>query len=111
LKKKMYRVQIEVTTQQSGRIHLERESYTKAKECRLFSSAAPAVATVEANIAARERADRSRTQTGGKPTRGGQDMVCDVDGLPVENGASGLVWRVQYHHPLAFSTLAAEWRV
>src|SRR5260370_40580441 len=46
LKKKMYRVQIEVTTQQSGRIHLERESYRKAEECRLLSSAAPIVATV-----------------------------------------------------------------
>ena len=35
----MYRVQIEVTTQQSERIHLERESYSKAEECRLFSGA------------------------------------------------------------------------
>ena len=46
MKKEMYRVQIEVTTQQSGRIHLERESYRKTKECRLFSSTTPAVATV-----------------------------------------------------------------
>ena len=37
----MYRVQIEVTTRQSGRLHLERESYTKAKESRLFSSTGP----------------------------------------------------------------------
>ena len=111
MKKKTYRVQIEVTTQQSGRIHLDRESYTKAEECRLFSSATPVVATVETDIAARGSAQRTRPQTGGKPSRGEWDMVCDVDRLPVESGASGLVWGVQHDHPPALSTMAAEWRV
>ena len=51
----MYRVQIEVTTQQSERIHLERESYSKAEECRLLSGAKRVVATLEADFAARRK--------------------------------------------------------
>ena len=107
----MYRVQIEVTTQQSERIHLGRESYTKAEECRLFSGATPIVATVEADTAARRHTHRARAQTGGKPARREWDMVCDVDGLPMESGASRLVWRVQHNYPSALSEMAAERRV
>ncbi len=62
LKKKMYRVQIEVTKHQSERIHLERESYTKTEECRLFSRTTPIVAAIETDLAQRARAQRTRSQ-------------------------------------------------
>src|SRR5260221_8755052 len=65
LKKKMYRVQIEAAKPQIERIHLERESYTKARECRLFSGATSAVATTAKHIAVRSRVQRARAQTSG----------------------------------------------
>src|SRR5215813_888702 len=99
----MYRVQIEVTTQQSERTHLERESYPKAEACRLFCSATPVVATIEADFAERRSAQRTRTQESRKSTGGQWDLVRAVDGLPVESGASGLVWRVQHNYPSALS--------
>ena len=104
----MYRVQIEVAKHQSGRIHLERESYSKAEECRLFSSTRSIVATIEANTAAGRKTDWARTQASGKPAGGQWDMVRTVDGLPMESSASGLVWGVQYNPPSAFSGMAAK---
>ena len=90
----MYHVQIEVTTQQSERIHLERESYRKAEECRLFSRTASAVATIEADIAARRNTEKTGTQTSRSTTGHQWDMVCVVDRLPMESGEEGMVWRV-----------------
>ena len=74
----MYRVQIEVAKHQSGRIHLERESYTKAEGCRLFSGTKRLVATIEADIASRRRTQRTRAQADRQPTSGQWDLVCAV---------------------------------
>ena len=90
----MYHVQIEVAKQQSGRIHLYRESYRKAKECRLFSRTASAVATLEAYLAAGENTEKTGTQTGRSATCHQWDMVCAVDRLPVEGSETRVVWRV-----------------
>ena len=90
----MYRVQIEVTTQQSGRIHLERESYRKTEECRLFSSTTPTVATLEADTATGRNTEKTGTQTRRESTGREWDMVCHVDRLPVESSEEGVVWRV-----------------
>src|SRR5690348_5510032 len=103
----MYRVQIEVTTQQSERIHLERESYSKAEECRLFSGAKRVVATLEADLAARRKIQRTWTQARRESTRYQWDLVCAVDRLPVEGGASGLVRCVQHNPSSALSGMAA----
>src|SRR5579871_5541665 len=100
----MYRVQIEVTTPQSERIHLEQESYSKAEACRLFSSTRRVVATVEVDTAARRSTPRARPQASGKSTE--RDMVCAVDGLPVEGRASGVVRRVQHDYSSALSGMA-----
>lgn len=43
----MYRVQIEITAQQSEQMHLEQRPYTKVEECRSFLSTKPVVATLK----------------------------------------------------------------
>ena len=108
MKKEMYRVQIEVTTQQSERIHLERESYSKAKECRLFSGARAIVARIEADTAARRNAKRTRTQASGQPPGHQRDMVCAVDGMSMESSEAGLVWSMQQYTASTFSGMAAK---
>ncbi|HLY24823.1 MAG TPA: hypothetical protein VKQ72_00695 [Aggregatilineales bacterium] len=62
MKKKMYRVQIEVAKRQAERIHLERESYPKTKASGLFSSATSAVATLEVTFASRGEIQGAGTQ-------------------------------------------------
>jgi hypothetical protein len=64
LKKKMYRVQIEIAKSQAERIHLERESYRKAKKCGLFSCTAWAVATTAAHLAENTSGQATGTEAG-----------------------------------------------
>src|SRR5262245_43842558 len=107
----MYHVQIEVAKQQSGRIHLGRESYRKAKDCRLLSGAARVVATAETALAKGARTERARAQTSRPSTGHQRDLVCAVDGLSVESGQARVVWRVQHDDPSALSGVASQRRV
>src|SRR5579859_1482982 len=104
----MYRVQIEVAKRQAERVHLERESYPKTKGSGLFSSATSAVATIEKTFAQRGGRQGAGTKASREPTGHQWDMVCAVDRLPVESGASRLVWGMQPHAAFAFPRMAAR---
>lgn len=107
----MYHAEIVVAKQRSKQVHLEREFYTKTKASELLSSTPSAVAADEEMVSESGKAPPSRTKTSGKPKSGEWYLVCVVDRLPVESGASELVRGMQQYDPCPVSRVATEWVV
>ena len=90
----MYHAEMGVTKQPIERIHHEAQSYNKTQECRLLSDAPSVVALCSASAAQSQTAPQRWTPTSGQSSGFERDLVYLVDGLPMESGASRLVWRM-----------------